>query len=294
MESVETPVVSVIIPTYHDGDALKLCLQQLEKQTLAKELYEVLVVDNASPADALPIDVSDSSNVRIINEPRPGSYAARNAAIQIAKGAILAFTDADTLPADDWLEQGLSHFQQSEPLRVAGKVELIASQNPTAAECYELLYSFRQQEQVENLGTSVTANLFVPRSAFDTVGLFNDTLLSGGDFEWGLRAQSAGIPVVYADEVVVKHHCRANYSQLVRKARRVAGGAVKFHNKSAVRVHYEWLRSLLPPLSGWGQLLRSEFSVKNKIIIAFMRYHLNAVNRFEAVRVFHGKTPGRV
>ena len=41
-----TPFVSVIIPTYHDWDRLKLCLKALEQQRYPTDRFEVLVVNN--------------------------------------------------------------------------------------------------------------------------------------------------------------------------------------------------------------------------------------------------------
>jgi glycosyltransferase involved in cell wall biosynthesis len=40
--------ISVIIPVFNDAEPLKTCLEALENQTYPKDLYEVIVIDNAS------------------------------------------------------------------------------------------------------------------------------------------------------------------------------------------------------------------------------------------------------
>src|SRR5690554_6136694 len=99
MQSTEhkLPFVSVIIPTYHDWERLRLCLDSLNRQTYPKERYEIIVVNN-DPEDVVPANFVVPNNFTILEESKPGSYAARNRAIQAAKGEIYAFTDSDCQP----------------------------------------------------------------------------------------------------------------------------------------------------------------------------------------------------
>jgi GT2 family glycosyltransferase len=49
--------------------------------------------------------IHDGPGVTLMREDRPGSYAARNAAIARARGEFFAFTDADCVPEPYWLKQ---------------------------------------------------------------------------------------------------------------------------------------------------------------------------------------------
>ncbi len=42
------PLYSVIVPAYQAAGSLGLCLDALNAQTVARELYEVIVVDDGS------------------------------------------------------------------------------------------------------------------------------------------------------------------------------------------------------------------------------------------------------
>ena len=79
--------VSVIIPVYNDAERLKKCLLALEKQTYPQAQYEVIVVDNASEENIKDV-VSQFPQARLTFENSPGSYAARNQGISIAKGEL--------------------------------------------------------------------------------------------------------------------------------------------------------------------------------------------------------------
>jgi len=103
MSKTSTPFVSVIIPVYNDPERLKTCLQALEEQTYPQSSYEVIVVDNGSDESIEPI-VTEFNQAKAGYEPHPGSYAARNKGLSLARGEVIAFTDADCIPALDWIE----------------------------------------------------------------------------------------------------------------------------------------------------------------------------------------------
>lgn len=253
--STSTPRVSVIVPTYNDATRLRLCLGALEQQSLPRDQFEVIVVDNGSTDDTTDV-LAEHPGIVAEREPQPGSYAARNRAIEIARGEILAFTDSDCIPAPDWLERALARFDERPDLaRIAGAVEIFFRDpdRPTGIELYEALHAFPQQRYAEEHGFGVTANMCTRRSVVDAVGPFDATLPSGGDNEWGQRAKSAGFPITYAPEVLVRHPARRTLRELHRKMLRVHSADWSRTRRASRR---EWFRlfgrSLRPPVrSAW-------------------------------------------
>jgi len=261
--------VSVVIPTYHDWKRLQLCIDALSKQSYPSSLFEVIIVNNDLD-DEETIFLPD--NFKIITEKRPGSYAARNAALIIAKGEIVAFTDSDCIPDKDWIELAVMRLV-SGANRVAGKVEFIfKSKNLTPTEVYEKVFGFDQETNYK-MGVSVTANMITWRKNFDIVGYFNDSLMSGGDIEWGKRANDLGIKIQYAPEVFVKHPARDNLASILKKRRRVAGGAIKINSKENT-VFMLLIRGYLPP---FRQLIkpfyRSDINLVQKILAMSLVYY---------------------
>lgn len=247
------PFVSVIIPVYNDLEHVQTCLQALEEQGYPHDSYEVIVVDNGSDENVGAIALK-YRRLTVCVEPRPGSYMARNTGVARARGEILAFTDADCIPASDWLEHGVAHLL-NEPNcgMIGGKLEPLFHnpQHPTAIELYEVIMYFPQKRFVEMMKFSVTANLFTFRRIFEQVGDFDHTLKSGGDREWGERVASSGYRVCYADDVRVSHPPRASLAQLRRKVIRLSGGFEGIRKRkrpAANTVRFEWLLNHLPPL----------------------------------------------
>ena len=246
------PFVSVIIPVYNDLKRLEKCLKSLEKQTYFRNLYEVIIVDNNSEEDVENF-VKEFSFVCHTCENMPGSYAARNKGISVAKGEVLAFTDSDCIPATDWLTKGVeSLLQIPKGGMVAGKIELVFKNqnNPTVVELYDSINFLRQKTYVEELNFGATANLFTLKDVFEVVGLFNTNLKSSGDREWGQRLFKAGYKQVYAEDVCVAHPARAELKEIQTKASRIVEGLYILDNhekKSLASFFKEVFLDVKPP-----------------------------------------------
>ena len=100
---------------------------------------------NNAPNDITPKDLIIPENCSILSESRPGSYAARNKALSIAKGNIIAFTDSDCIPDKDWLKNGVDALKSNNVSRIGGAVEVFAGESPNIAEVYDLIFAFPQQ-----------------------------------------------------------------------------------------------------------------------------------------------------
>jgi glycosyltransferase involved in cell wall biosynthesis len=215
--------ISVIIPLCNALDDLPELLQALSNQTLVAGSIEIILVDDASTDGSLEWLVENCPpGIRVLsNQARRGSYAARNLGLTSATGENLAFTDADCRPDPGWLDAG--HKALRGFPRIAGRVDLVCSEHPSVAELVDTSRFLRQRRFVHE-GFGATANLFVRREVFDHVGLFEERLVSGGDYEFGQRASAAGFSITYEDHLVVRHPCRRTLRELIKKAYRVGYG----------------------------------------------------------------------
>lgn len=267
------PFVDVIVPVFNDSERLTRCLRALEEQSYPADQYQVLVIDNGSSEDITGV-CRAFPRVRCLSEPRPGSYAARNKGIACSEGQILAFTDADCLPHLDWLEKGVTRLMAMPECGLVGGDVIVFprdSTRRTAAELYESAFAFQQRRRVEESHWSVTANLFVRRSVFESVGPFDAGLLSGGDVEWGKRAHALGHQIMFAEDARVDHPARSSLGELMAKARRVAGGG-----RAATKRYDASNRNLLPYLA--RALFRS--FRKTVRILAGDRFNYAGAQRF--------------
>jgi glycosyltransferase involved in cell wall biosynthesis len=284
------PFVSVIVPVWNDAERLEGCLRALDAQTYNG--LEVIVVDNGS-AEPVGRVVAGHPRARLLHEARAGSYAARNTGLARARGEVIAFTDADCLPAPDWVEKGVARLARGGGrLVVAGRVEIFprAPGRPNAVERYEALFALAQGEFVRRYGFGATANLFAPREAFERAGPFLAEVKSGGDLEWGRRVAACGYALEYADEIRVRHPARSSLSQLYSKIVRTTGGLhdlKRLKGRDCVEFDRGLMTGLLPPVRAVIRTLR-EPSIRRRRdrvkvcgVVLFVRY----VQAFEKMRL---------
>jgi GT2 family glycosyltransferase len=258
---LEVPFVSVIIPVFNDQERLRLCLDALEQQSYPRDRFEVIVVDNNSAPPVREV-LTDRPLVRVLEERRPGSYAARKRGIAESRGEVLAFTDSDCIPDPHWIEEGVRTLSQhARGALVGGKVEVFAAlrERPRAVELYEMALAFRQRQNIEEHHFAVTANVFTTRTVMERVGAFDPALQSGGDREWGGRAFRAGVPLVYAAGAVVLHPARSSLGEIARKMVRIAHGHHDLARRRPLVARLaDWPRILAPPIASLAQIARSD------------------------------------
>jgi len=251
--------VSIVIPVFNDAKRLKLCLNALENQTYPKYLYEVIVVDNGSNKEQnISSLVAQFEQARITYESSPGSYAARNKGISIAKGEIIAFTDADCIPTIDWVENGVKNLLHTPNCGlVAGKIDIFFKDpnHLSVVELYESIMALPQLEFLKKHNYGATANVFTLKSVIDKVGVFDANLKSSGDVEWGQRVAAYGYRQIYAEDTCVTHPARYSFQDLYKKTVRYAGGSYDLQvkrSKSAWERNQKFIISvfqdLIPPL----------------------------------------------
>jgi len=280
--------ITIIVPTYKDWKRLSLCINALAAQTYPKEHFEVVIVNN-DPEDSIPKELKLPENFKIITEGRPGSYAARNAALKIARGEIIGFTDSDCIPDKDWITNAVSYLAENKSCtRIAGNIIIFPkSSKPTLSEKYEMIYAFNQKKYAKR-GTGVTGNLFAYRRLFDTVGFFNESyLLMEGDMEWGRAAQKAGFPIDYVENVIVKHPAR-NLSELITKERRkgIGRGMVERNRNNKFSTFMQLINGFRPRVAEIKYInANTRLSTLEKIEVLLLRHYLLNVYTFQKLRV---------
>jgi glycosyltransferase involved in cell wall biosynthesis len=296
MSEDNSSFVSVIIPVFNDHERLKLCLQALESQTYPQDLYEIIVIDNASH-ERVEETVRQFRQVSVAYEKQRGSYAARNKGILLAKGEILAFTDSDCIPASDWIETGVRQLLSTPGCGlVAGRIEVFfnAPGKPNAVELYDSITFLQQQKYVREYHFGATANLFALKKTFNEVGYFNDRLKSGGDMEWGHRVFSLGYPVIYADDSCVRHPARKSLAELYQKVKRISRGHYEMiagkseGSEFPLSQFIASLSKLKPPLISTFRKVLSDERLKNKqqkAQVFFVELAVHYLANFEKMRL---------
>lgn len=90
------PLISVIVPVYRVEAYLDRCIRSIAEQTYSN--LEIWLVDDGSPDNSGAICdrwAEKDSRIRVIHKTNAGAGAARNTALDAARGELIAFVDSD-------------------------------------------------------------------------------------------------------------------------------------------------------------------------------------------------------
>ena len=213
----DLPKVSVIVPAHNEGARVGRCLEALQSQSYPSASIEILLVDNNSTDDTA--DIARRLGVTCLTESIQNAENARNTGARSSSGSVLAFTDADCIADADWIESGVAALRGHD--LVAGFVQFTpGSARWSLWQTYDAVFNLQHEESVRDRGVAFTANLFLPRSLYDSLGGFPEDSLGGGDFLLTRRASEEGRSLGYEPRAIVAHPARS-FSELRSKARRI-------------------------------------------------------------------------
>jgi len=215
--------ISAIICTFKRPDYLRHALRSLCEQSLRREQYEIIVVDNAVEAETQQI-VRDFDggrvNLRYVTESKVGLSRARNTGLKAAAGRYIAYMDDDARADTSWLDALVTAFEQATPTpaAVGGRVWLDwQGEKPGwVPEQHLSLYTYvdhgSDAHSLENGEYLVGANLAFEKDALLSVGGFDPNLgrqgavlLSGEEAAILAQLRQMGRGVYYEPAAVVWH-----------------------------------------------------------------------------------------
>ena len=239
--------ITVVVPTCGRPELLDRCLSGLVSQHFERGCFEIIVVDDR-PALATQ-SVVDRWRGRVAARGGPvvtylpssgphGPAAARNRGWRAARGAIVAFTDDDTVPSDNWLANGMWAFRD-DVHAVRGRIVMPLDHVPTD---YEL--------DAKNLETAefVTANCFCRKQVLADLGGFDErfALAWREDSDLHFRLLDYGARIVLVPDAIVTHPIRpAAWGVSLSQARKVQFDALLYkkhrrHYREKIRSAPRW------------------------------------------------------
>ncbi|HEC35334.1 MAG TPA: glycosyltransferase, partial [Anaerolineae bacterium] len=214
-------MISVIIPAYNAEETLGGCLAALEAQSLSRDRYEVIVVDDGSTDRTA--EVARACGVHLIRQANAGPAAARNQGAQAARGEILLFTDADCEAAPDWIEQMLAPFHNAE---IAGAKGVYRTrQRELVARFVQLEYErkYARMSRRERIDFVDTYSAAYRREVFLTSGGFDPLFPTASveDQEFSFRLARKGYHLVFLPQAAVYHRHNTTIGQYWRRKFRI-------------------------------------------------------------------------
>lgn len=197
--------ISVVVPARNAARTIGSCLQSLLEQSVSRERYEVIVVDDGSTDGTR--QVVERSGATLIAQAQQGPAAARNKGVSVSKGGILLFTDADCVPVANWVGEMVRPFEDPQIVGVKG-VYRTRQQGiiPRFVQCeYEERYEFMAKRRwidfIDTYSAGYRREIFLAEGGFDT----RYASVSVEDQELSFRLAELGHKMVFNPRAVVYH-----------------------------------------------------------------------------------------
>ena len=238
--------VSIIIPAYNAQATIANCIEACLRQTYPD--IEVIVVDDGSLDNTSRI--AHAFPVNYIRQANQGPAVARNRGAHAATGEYLAFTDADCIPARDWVDR-LVAAMDGAVVGVGGTYDIANRDSLLARMVHEEILERHRRfgDDVDFLGSF---NVMYRRKAFDAVGGFDSAFprASGEDNDLAYRLIDRGGRLRFTQEAMVAHHHPERLVPYLRTQMAHGYWRMKLYAKHPGRArgdHYADIGDLLAP-----------------------------------------------
>jgi GT2 family glycosyltransferase len=249
----QTPRFSVVVPTFNRPQQLANCLDALATQTLPKECFEVIVVDDggSQPLTGITESFAGRLHIKFLRQPNGGCASARQLGIDNAEGEYLAFTDDDCHPAPDWLTQIDRALIETPACALGGQTINGAFSNPWA-EATQSIVSTLIASGLDASGCvrfAPTSNLSFPKDSFFAIGgVDRSWRISGGeDRDLCTRWRQAGFRIRYEPSAKVFHFHHLTWRTFLRQHFHYGRGGWCYYTMKSPSPPFESL-SLYPAL----------------------------------------------
>ncbi|HGY56247.1 MAG TPA: glycosyltransferase [Caldithrix abyssi] len=218
-------LVSVVMAAYNAGPYIEDAIESVLAQEYRN--VELLVVNDGSTDDTEKRvqKYLNNSKVKYFAQQNLGQAKAKNKGIREAKGTYIAFLDADDKWTPDKLSQQIPCFDKSEKIGVVfTNFALMAEDGTILGSTDRKFYSGNLTARllIENVVTGMSS--VVKRECFDKVGLFDESLPMGIDYDLWLRI-SVHYEFFFLDKVLylyrqwpgqMSHKHRDRYKNAIR------------------------------------------------------------------------------
>lgn len=189
---------SIVIPAYNEAEMIEATLQSLSQQTITRDRYEIIVVDNGS-TDGTPLLAKKYADLVLIKTTgNVGSV--RNHGVKNSRSNIIVCTDADCLFDRDWLEKGLKLLDSNSNSVLGGGLK-----TPVSANWVEKKWLLNPSGKVSQQNSLMGSSIFIRKDHFKLVNGFDEFVTSGEDSKISETLTAGKVNILISPELSVIH-----------------------------------------------------------------------------------------
>jgi glycosyltransferase involved in cell wall biosynthesis len=220
----QKPLVSIVIPAYNCENTISKCLDSLLNLDYLN--LEIIVINDGS-TDSTGEILKQYSNIRIINTENSGPSRARNIGVREAKGAFIAFTDADCIVEPDWIDELFKGFWDERTAGVGGDQQSPDDETPFGKNIQDFMKTVGFVSDYMKTGDKFiktrhnpTCNVMYRKKALFEAGLFDEKLWPGEDVDIDLKITRLGYDLYFNPRANVRHYrpkTQRAFSRMMRR-----------------------------------------------------------------------------
>jgi glycosyltransferase involved in cell wall biosynthesis len=234
--------LSVVIPTLNRAEMLSTTIDRIEHQTVNRDTYEVVVVNNNSSdhtQTVLSQKAASYQNLRTFTQLKPGAAATRNLGIRESSGDVILFIDDDIFADTTLVENHLRYHKENADAAIIGAVvsPWENSKDPFLRYLRDKgifnPYSIACNRPMD-FSYYHTGNVSTSTKLLRDVGGFNEEFFVYGmeDIELGYRLEQKGCRMTPGPTAKVRHEYFPTYGQFVERCQQAGyslGKLVELH-----------------------------------------------------------------
>jgi succinoglycan biosynthesis protein ExoA len=222
-------LVSVLIPCRNEAATIASVLGAFASQSYPLERMEIILADGLS-TDSTRARIAEFAqthprlSIRLIDNPGRTAPAGLNACLRVARGEILLRMDAHSIPRSDYVRRCTDLLLSSEYQGVGGAWDIVPGDDTFWARAIAIaganpFATGGARYRVGGSAGEVDTVPFgaYPRSVFDRLGGFNESVPVNEDYEWNYRVRKAGGKIFYSPDIRSSYYARSSLPDLIRQ-----------------------------------------------------------------------------
>lgn len=239
------------------------CLESINNQTV-KPAHVFVIDDHSTDATA---EIARRLRARVIMNEGHQLYDGRNTTLKYCDTEALAFTDADCIPDEKWVENIMHVFQTRDVAGGSGRHPPFGSYG--FAGWIHHMWFLVETEKTGYTGGIIGGNCYFRTDALKEVGGWISLPFSNAeDVYIAKKLTDAGYRVWFDEKIIARHKYTNNFADLMKKAAKAGEAITVMMKVTGCRDGLWWYTLVIPvvAVTGIGALILLLVSIKAGLI----------------------------